>query len=94
MSRIYIIYGLRLLLHPVTLKAILVGLLFWRSTSYVSYAQVLANAPTLMDIRHGFTFTHVAMMRTETATIAILTIVGLLAIWMTRDILVHKQSLI
>ena len=45
MRRIYLIWSIRLLLHPTTLKALIAALLIVRSMEYVSYANVFANMP-------------------------------------------------
>ncbi len=91
MRRIYLIAVIRMFLHPVFLKSLIVAVFFWRSTAYVSYAHVIANAPSFFDIRSDVTFYGSALMQAEAATIALLFAIGALLIWISFD-MIHKRT--
>jgi hypothetical protein len=94
MRRIYVIAGLRLLLHPVTVKSVLVGALAWKSTDFVSYANVFANLPDAMDVSRYLAFLHDAIVSTDGATMLVLTMTGVFATWAILDIIKRKQAYI
>ena len=91
MHRVYVIATLRMLLHPVFLKSLIAVVFFWRTTSYVSYTHVIANAPSLFDVKSDFMFYSSALMHAELVTLALLASVALLVVWASFDVM-HKRS--
>lgn len=87
MRRVYLIAAIRMLLHPVFLKSLIVAVFFWRSTSYVSYSNVIANAPSLFDINRDFAFYSSAVMHAEAMTLALLFSILTLVVWISFDML-------
>lgn len=89
MRRIYLVWAVRSLLHPVFLKALIVIVFFYRSTNYISYTNVFHNAPTLTDIPRGLAFVRDAFVHTDSISATLL--VGMLALstWIAFD-LVHR----
>lgn len=94
MRRVYAIAALRMLLHPVTMKAALAGALAWKSTDFVSYAAVFANVPKVADIERQLAFFHDAIVATDGATMLVLTMTGVVATWIVFDIFGRKQAYI
>ena len=92
MNRIYMVYGLRLLLHPRTLKSLLLLLLLWRSTTYVSYVNVLSNAPTLTDVPRNVEFFRASLMGTEMANFVIFMAVIVMLALLIRDMFARSAS--
>lgn len=91
MRRIYLVWMIRLVLHPILLKTIIVGILFWRSTEYISYSNVIANAPRLTDIGSSLTFARGAVMHSESMTLVLLLGVLATATWLLSDI-IHRRG--
>lgn len=85
MRRVYMLYGIRLFVHPRTLKSFILTLLLWRSTSYVSYVDVFNNIPGSTDITRDLLFAHSAIMRTELMTIVLMLAMVAFGIWLARD---------
>jgi hypothetical protein len=94
MRRVYLLWGLRLLLHPVTAKTALVTVLAWKSTDFVSYSSVLANLPNALDVQRQIAFLHDAIVATDGATMFVLTMIGVFATWLMLDIVHRKQAYI
>ncbi|OGZ08432.1 MAG: hypothetical protein A3C93_01445 [Candidatus Lloydbacteria bacterium RIFCSPHIGHO2_02_FULL_54_17] len=92
MRRIYLIWSIRLLLHPTTLKALIAALLIVRSMEYVSYANVFANMPALYNVSAGMQFVKVAMYHTHPMTLVLLSSVAWLAVWAVADMLFRKKE--
>ena len=91
MRRVYLIAAIRTLLSPVLLKSLIVFVFFWRSMSYVSYAHVIANAPSLFDIKDDITFYSSALMHAEMVTLALLSSIFILVAWISYD-MISKRS--
>ena len=91
MRRIYLVAAIRYALNPVFLKALIVGVFFWRSMSYVSYAHVLANSPSLSDIPSNVNFFTSAVMHTDGITVALLAGIAGLAAWIAVDLTRRKS---
>lgn len=94
MRRVYLIAGLRMFLHPVTMKAMLVGALAWKSTDFVSYTAVFANLPKGVDIERQLAFLHDAVVATDGATMLVLTMTCVVATWVVFDVFERKQAYI
>ena len=92
MRRVYLIAGIRLLLHPVTVKTMLVAFFFWHSTRYVSYAHVIANAPSLLDIESNVRFFTGALAHTATITLYLYLAIMSLGLWIVLDMARHKRA--
>ena len=94
MRRIYLIWSLRLALHPTTLKVLIAALLLVRSMKYVSYANVYANLnmPTLFNLHAGFQFLKQAMLHAHPMTLVLLSSVAWLAVWVVADALSRKRE--
>ena len=91
MRRVYLVAAIRYLLHPVFLKSLIALVFFWRSTAYVSYAHVIANAPSLFDVEGDINFYRAALMHAEATTIALLLAVATLVVWISFD-MANKRS--
>jgi hypothetical protein len=85
MRRVYVVWGLRMLVHPLFLKSLIAILLLYRSTAYISYTSVLANRPVISDIPRNLAFVQDAFMNTEVTSV--LLILGTLAVmaWLAMD---------
>ena len=94
MRRIYLVWGLRMLLHPVTAKTALVAALLWKSTDFVSYRDVFANLPDALDVNRHIAFFHDAVVSTDGATMLVLTMTGVFAVWLFSDIFHRKGAYI
>jgi len=92
MGKIYLIWMIRMLIHPTILKTVIVLVLFWRSTQYVSYSNVFANAPTLSDISSSLHFSQDALLNTETATLYILSGIALVGFWLLADVIRARSA--
>ncbi len=92
MRRIYVVSLLRRVLHPVFLKALVVLAFIFRSTSYVSYRDVFANAPSLLDIENNLRFFAGAFAHTSTATLYLYLGIIFMTLWITFDMVRSKRS--
>ncbi len=90
MRRIYLVAAIRYAIHPVTLKSLIAIVFFWRSTAYVSYKDVIANAPSLYDLKRDIGFFTSALENAEGVALALVLSVALLAIWITYDMLAKR----
>lgn len=86
MRRVWIVWAIRQAIHPTVLKALVAVLLFWRSTAYVSYAQVFENAPSLANIPGNLSFAWSAAVHTEMTTLLLVVAVLALGVWAMFDI--------
>lgn len=85
MRRVYFVAAIRYLLHPVFLKSLIAGVIFLRSTAYVSYSNVIANAPSLFDVKSDILFYQSALQNAEAMTIVLLTAIAALMVWISFD---------
>ena len=92
MRRVYVVAGIRLLLHPVFLKSLLVVLFFFFLTRYVSYGNVIANAPSILDLESNIRFFTGALAHTATATLYLYLAIMALAFWIVLDMARHKRA--
>ena len=92
MRRIYLIWSIRLLLHPTTLKVLIAALLVVRSMKYVSYTNVFANMPALYDVSAGMQFVKAAMYNTHPMTLVLLSSVAWLAMWAAADMFFRRKE--
>ncbi|OGZ08302.1 MAG: hypothetical protein A3D65_01045 [Candidatus Lloydbacteria bacterium RIFCSPHIGHO2_02_FULL_50_13] len=92
MRRIYLVWSIRLALHPTTLKALIALLLVVRSTTYVSYANVFANMPAFYDVSAGMQFVKSAMYHTHPMTLVLLSSVAWLAVWAAADFFFRRKE--
>ncbi len=91
MRRIYFVWAIRMMLSPVVLKSLIAVLFFWRSTAFVSYANVFANAPQFWDIPRNVQFFRSAAMHAETTTLLLVFGTIVLAAWVCMDMLSRKS---
>lgn len=91
MRSIYLVYAVRMLIHPKTLKLVVLAALLWRSTSYVSYVDVFRNIPQVTDVGRDLEFAQSAIMGTEIATLFIVGAVFAFAVWLLRDMF-HRTA--
>lgn len=94
MRRVYTIWALRKLLHPVTLKSALLVLLAWKSTEYVSYVNVFSNLPSVFDVSHHISFARSAIAETEVTTLLLLPLIVTFLAWLIVDIVRKKEAFI
>lgn len=92
MRRVYFLWSLRLLLHPTTLKVLLAALLVFRSMKYVSYANVLANMPSLADLSAQLLFAKMAMYHAHPMTLVLLSSVVWLFVWAVADTFFRRRE--
>ena len=92
MRRVYVIWGIRLVLHPTTLKVLIAALLVFRSMKYVSYANVLANMPSLADVSAQIEFARSAMYHAQPMTLILLSSVVWLSVWAVADTLFRRKE--
>lgn len=92
MRRVCVIWGIRLALHPTTLKVLIAALLGFRSMKYVSYAHVFANMPTLFDVSAGVQFMRSAMHHAHPMTLVLLSSVVWLLLWIATDTLFRRKE--
>lgn len=92
MRRVYLVWSIRLLLHPTTLKVLIAAFLVFRSMKYVSYANVLANMPSLADISAQIEFARSAMYHAQPMTLVLLSSVAWLCVWAVADTLFRKRE--
>mgnify|MGYP000264044976 CR=1 FL=1 len=90
MRRVYLIAAIRTVIHPLVLKTLIVGAFFWQSTAFVSYKNVLANAPSLLDIESNIRFFSGAIAHTSTITLYLYMGILLMIGWMLFDMARHK----
>ena len=92
MRRVRLIWGIRLALHPTTLKLLIASLLIFRSMRYLSYANVLANMPSLANISRQIEFARSAMHHAEPMALVMLSSVAWLAVWATADTFFRRRE--
>lgn len=92
MRRVYFIAVIRMALHPLVLKTLLVGVFFWQSTSFVSYRHVFANAPSLFDFESNIRFFSGALAHTSSITLYLYLGIMLMVVWMLFDMARHKTE--
>ncbi len=91
MRRIYFVWAIRMVLSPMVLKSLIAVLFFWRSTAFVSYANVFANAPQFWDIPSNVQFFRSAAMHAETTTLLLVSGTLALVVWVGMDMLSRKN---
>ena len=92
MRRVYLIWTIRLALHPTTLKILIAALLMVRSMKYVSYMNVFANMPAFFDVPAGVQFVRSALHHTQPMTIVIFSSVAWLAVWVVADTFFRRKE--
>lgn len=92
MRRIYLIWSIRMLLHPTTLKVLIAVIFVARSTKYVSYANVFANMPPAFDMHAGFVFLKAAMHHAHPMTLVLLSSAAWLAVWIAFDAMSRRRE--
>ena len=90
MRRIYVVAAIRAVLNPIFLKALLVAVFFFRSMEYVSYGNVLANAPSLFEFENNVRFFSGALAHTSSVTLFLYTGIGVMIAWISFDFARHK----
>lgn len=93
MRRIYLVWTIRALLNPIFLKTVVAGVFFWRSTEYVSYVHVIANAPRLTDVGNSINFARGAVIHAEGTTILLLLGVLVMTAWLLVDIVRRAEHI-
>ncbi len=92
MRRVYLIATIRLALNPTFLKTLIAIVFFWRSTKYVSYANVLANMPSPANVPAGYQFVKGALFHAHPMTIILLSSVAWLCTWAAFDMVRTRQE--
>jgi hypothetical protein len=92
MRRVYLVWSLRLALHPTTLKVILASLLVFRSMKYLSYTNVIANMPSFADVSAQIEFARSAIHHTQPMALILLSSVAWLAVWVVADTLFRRRE--
>ena len=93
MRRVYFVWALRMVLNPLFLKTLIIFVLITRSTEYISYAHVIANAPPMNNIPQLFLFLRSAMMHAETMSLTLLFAIMVFLVWLAVDIAYKRQRL-
>ena len=91
MRRVYLVWGLRMLISPLFLKSLIVLAFLYRSTAYISYSNVLANRPVISDIPRNLAFMRDAFMHTEVTSVLLITGTLAVSIWLATDFLRKSQ---
>ena len=92
MRRIYLLWAIRMALSPLFLKALIIGVFFWRSTKYVSYVHVFENMSAITNVGAGYQFFRSAMFHAHPMTLVLLSSVLWLTVWMLYDMLTRKNE--
>jgi uncharacterized membrane protein YbaN (DUF454 family) len=92
MRRVHVIWGIRLAVHPTTLKVLIAGLLVFRSMKYLSYANVLANMPSFANISAQIEFARSAMHHAQPMALVLLSSVVWLSVWAIADTLFRRRE--
>jgi hypothetical protein len=92
MRRVYVVAAIRMLLNPLFLKSLIAAVLFWRSTAHISYAHVIANAPSVSDIKSNFVFFRAAAMHAEMTSAVLLIATLALVAWISLDMLMKRNN--
>ena len=92
MRRIYVIAAIRVVLHPLVLKTLIAGVFFWQSTAFVSYRNVIANAPNFFNLESNVRFFSGALAHTSTVTLYLYLGILLMIGWMIVDMARHKTA--
>lgn len=87
MWRIYAIWAARAVVSRTALKAYILAVILWRSTSYVSYGNVWNNAPDITDVGGNVQFLGGAITHTETTTVVLAVGILLLVAWAIFDVI-------
>jgi hypothetical protein len=91
MRRIYLLWFLRQVFNPLSIKAVLIVLLGWQMTSYVSIKHVIANWNLDGGLTGSFSFLESAVLNTEIMTqILVLGMVAFTAL-LVRDIIQRRK---
>lgn len=91
MRRVYLVWGLRMIVNPRFLKSLMMLLFVIRSTQYISYAHVIANAPSLTDIPRSITFLSDALRHTGLMSATLLFGILIVSLWLIADVVRHRQ---
>lgn len=92
MRRVYFVWSLRLALHPTTLKMLIASLLVFRSMRYLSYADVLANMPSLANVSAQIEFARSAMHHAQPMALVLLSSVAWLSVWVVADTIFRRRE--
>ncbi len=92
MRRIYVIWFLRQITSPLFLKTAAVALLLGKITSYVSLKDVVTNVPVSYGLVENYGFFQSALAHTELTTQLIMLTLGILCVWLARDIVSRSIS--
>lgn len=92
MRRIYFIWFLRQVTHPLFLKIVAVALLLGKATSYVSLGNILTNWPLTSGILGNYGFIESAFVHTETSMQVLVMGISALSLWLAYDVLVRRSS--
>lgn len=91
MRRVYLVWAIRMAIHPLFLKTVIIAFFFWRSTKYVSYAHVFQNMSAVTNMGAGYEFMRSAMFHAHPMTLILLSSVIWLCVWMVYDML-HERA--
>lgn len=92
MRRVRLIWGIRLALHPTTLKVLFASLLVFRSMRYLSYTNVIANMPSLANVSAQIEFARSAMHHAQPMALVMLSSVAWLSVWVIADMLFRRKE--
>jgi hypothetical protein len=87
MWRVYTVWAARAALSRTALKVYILAVILWKSTAYVSYGNVLRNAPEITDIGSNARFFKGAFSHTDSTTAVLLLGIILLIAWIFFDLL-------
>jgi len=85
MRRVYMIYMLRTLINPITLKSFVLFGAAFAMASLISVTNVLENMPSIADISVFFSFTFSAFTGTEVLVQLLVVAVAAVGLWLVRD---------
>ena len=90
MRIIYTIWVLRKILHPLTLRVLVVGAFLWQLTAYVSLKNIAVNWPLQENLFANYKYIESAFLNTESVTVLLIIGVGFLSIWFARDLILGE----
>ncbi len=85
MRRVYVVWLLRQLLHPVGLRIIALVGIFWGLQSYISFRSVITNLSSTGNLLGGYSFWQSAFTHTELSVQILTLAAAAVLLWLVWD---------
>lgn len=85
MRRVYVVWLLRQLLHPTTLRVLALGGIFWSLRFYISFRSVITNLASTDNLFGGYGFWRSALTHTEVGVQVLMILATAVALWLGWD---------